>query len=98
MFISAFVILLAPELAGTVLLSWIAAVLSPLLSLLLLLAIPMLFMSAGVNPATIAMILGVSVILAVLAVIPVPVLLRLKRWVDPPLAAPAEEAGVEKPP
>ncbi|NMB78240.1 MAG: hypothetical protein GYA23_04015, partial [Methanomicrobiales archaeon] len=82
--LSAWTIALAPSLALAVLGGWILTLLSPLLSLLLILV--GLMIASGVASSDLsAMMLGgmLAILCFILAFAPVPVLIWLRRWIDP---------------
>lgn len=82
--ISIYTILLSPTSAAAVGFGWIIALLSPLLSLGLLLMIPTFF--SGIEymaPGWIFIAILYSLIIGILALIPIPALLWLKAWIDP---------------
>ena len=90
---SVYTVVLAPSLASSVLFGWVVGLLSPLLSLSLLLFIPM--MTGGIydtSTSSLLFALVVSVVILVLAICPIPALIWLKRWMDPaPGAVPGPE-------
>lgn len=82
--LSVYTILLSPSSAAAVGFGWITASLSPLLSLLLLLMIPTFF--SGIEympPVWVFIAILYSVIIGILALIPLLALLWLKGWIDP---------------
>ena len=90
--LSVYTMVLAPSLGLEVILAWIIAVLSPILSLLLLAGIPMLLDSLSYSAnASVLFVAGASIVLFILALCPIPVLIWLKRWLDPEVAGAAEQ-------
>jgi hypothetical protein len=95
--LSAYAVLLSPSLTGAVLIAWVIGLLSPVISLFLLF-VPLMILSDMFRPdlASLVPMLFISVIAVVLALIPVPALIWLKRWLDPepvPAAVPCAEEG-----
>lgn len=82
--LSGYAIALSPDLVGPVLIGWVLGLLSPIVALGLLLMIPMLLSSASFGGSGTMLMAGlVSVLFLVLALAPIPVLIWLKRWLDP---------------
>lgn len=96
--LSVYAVALSPSLALPVLIGWIVGLLSPVLSLTLLF-IPLMFLSQMHYMDAISMVLVAiaSVIILILAFIPVPLLLWLKRWLDPD-AVPDADPNPDAPP
>lgn len=94
--LSMYTVVLAPSLAFSVLFGWVVGLLSPVLSLMLLIFIPI--MTGGIynmSASSLLFALVVGVVILILAICPIPVLVWLKRWMDP---VPAAGPGPENPP
>jgi hypothetical protein len=82
--LSAYVIALSPQLAPSVFIGWVIALLSPVLALgLLFIPVMVLTNLYHPDPFSVVQMLFVSGVAVVLALIPVPMLIWLKRWMDP---------------
>lgn len=82
--LSIYTILLSPSSTAAVGFGWITALLSPFLSLELLLMIPMFFSNIeNMAPGWVFIAIFYSMIIGILALIPIPALIWLKRWIDP---------------
>jgi hypothetical protein len=82
--LSVYAVVLSPSLAITVLIGWVIGLLSPVLSLGLLF-IPLMSLSIvfSMDAASAMVTVVTSIIMFILALCPVPVLIWLKRWLDP---------------
>ena len=90
--ISVYALVLAPSLIVLVIPAWILGLLSPILSLLLLLALPMMAGGLYFGDITSLLFFAVTCIaVIVLAFCPIPLLLWLRRWLDPAVAEDARK-------
>ena len=82
--LSVLVIALSPASTSLVLIGWVAGLLSPVLALGLLLIPPVLLSHLyGTDAGQILLIADFSAVITVLALLPIPMLVWLKRWLDP---------------
>ena len=83
--LSVYTLVLAPSLGMLVIAGWAVAVFSPVINLALLLLIPAMFAAVFYHLDAGSLLLACvgSVLISLIAIAPIPVLIWLKRWMDP---------------